>query len=118
MNVSKAATVGDVQTVNKWLSAPPHTRHPKQVQLVLGRAARYGHDNICQSVLKSGEVTYCDVVTALTTACTYNQLSTAQLLLRCRHINHGDLLEALLGASLYGHKRIIVWLISDVIRMS
>ena len=80
MNVMRAATVGDVQTVNKWLSAPPHTRHPEQAGFVLDRAAMYGHDNICQLMLDSGAVTDSLVAFALTAACRNNHLSTASCL--------------------------------------
>ncbi len=61
MIILRAATVGDVDTVIAWLSAPPNTRHPTQTGLVLAMAVRYGHDSICQLMLDSGQMTDSDV---------------------------------------------------------
>jgi ankyrin repeat protein len=118
MNVIRAATEGDVETVKQWLTAP-HTRHPGQVVQVLEGAARYGHVNIiCQLMLDSGQVPEGAISVALYTACRYNQQSTAQLLIRHGHINTHDLTDALLAACVFGHMRIVVWLISDVMQLS
>jgi hypothetical protein len=97
MNVIRAAIVGDVETVKQWLTAP-HTRHPVQVAQVLERAASHGHDNTCQLMLDSGQVSDDAISLALKAACRYNQQSTAQLLLRHGHINTHDLTKALLAA--------------------
>jgi hypothetical protein len=48
--VARAAAVGDVKTVNKWLTARGYT-HGGQLVAVIGQAVRHGHDNICQLLL-------------------------------------------------------------------
>lgn len=89
-----AAVENDVKAVKKWSSEPRH-RHPKQLSKVLVEAASRGHDNICQLMLDSGEVPDDDIATALSIACHYNQLSTAQLLARHGHFSTEDLTETL-----------------------
>jgi ankyrin repeat protein len=118
MNVTRAAAMGDVQAVKKWLSDPPRTRPPAHAGSLLATAAYYGHNNICQLMLDSDQVDDGHAAMALTTACQSNQLSTAQLLVRRRHIDTHDLTRALSHACVFGHKRIAVWLMSDVIRLS
>lgn len=56
INVVRAAITGDGETVKKWLSSP-HTKNSLQVAKVLGTAAHYGHDKICQLMLNSGKAT-------------------------------------------------------------
>jgi ankyrin repeat protein len=58
------------------------------------------------------------IAPALTAACHFNQLSTAQLLIKRGHISTQNLTEALSDACLYGHMRIVIWLISDVMTLS
>jgi hypothetical protein len=66
--------VGDVETVNKWLTARGYT-HRGQLMAVIGQAVEHGHDNICQLLLD------CDAIRnnedamdlAFTTACEYNR---------------------------------------------
>jgi hypothetical protein len=117
MNVVRAAVVGDVETVKQWLSAPRH-EHPAHVGQVLYQAGKYGHDNICQLLLNSDDVSDEYVARALSAACQYNQLSTAQLLVRHGHISTKDLTKALSHACKIGHMRIVRWLISDVMTLS
>jgi hypothetical protein len=50
VEVSRAAAVGDVETVNKWLTARGYT-HGGQLLAVIGQAVTHGHDNICQLLL-------------------------------------------------------------------
>jgi hypothetical protein len=69
-------------------------------------------------VLNSGDVSDDDIATALSAACQFNQLSTAQLLVRHGHINTQHLTKALLDACRNGHMRIVKWLISDVMTLS
>jgi hypothetical protein len=87
MNVTKAATEGDVETVKQWL-AEPHTRHPKQVAQVQVSAASNGHNNICHLMLDSGQVSNKAISIALKAACTYNKQSRAQLLVERSHTTH------------------------------
>jgi ankyrin repeat protein len=69
-------------------------------------------------MLDSGQMSDNAISAALKAACRYNQQSTAQLLLRHGHINTHDLTDALLAACVYGHMRIVTWLISDVMQLS
>jgi ankyrin repeat protein len=117
MDVLMAAIDGDVDKVKQWLTAP-HTRHPRQVIQVLGKAAEYGHDNICQLMLDSGEAPEEAISLALYIACSYNQQSTAILLVRHGHINIQNVNKALLAACVHSHMNIVEWLISDVLKLS
>jgi hypothetical protein len=102
LNVVRAAAVGDVETVKQWLSAPQH-RHPYHAGQVLRRAAIYGHDNICQLVLNSGDVSEDLFSRSSISSMFSNQLSTAQLLVRHGHINTQHLNQALSDACVNGH---------------
>jgi hypothetical protein len=60
VEVARAAAVGDVETVNKWLTARGYT-HYGQLAAVIQQAVTHGHDNICQLLLdcdaiRNGEV--------------------------------------------------------------
>jgi ankyrin repeat protein len=119
MDVLRAAAEGDVETVKQWLTATSqNTRHPELVMHVSVRAAKHGHDNICQLMLDSGAMVEYAVSVALYAACSNNQQSTAQLLVRHGHINTHDLAEALLRACVNGHMCIVTWLTSDVMQLS
>jgi ankyrin repeat protein len=107
----RAAVVGDVETVKQWLTAP-YTRHFRQV---IERAASHEHEKICRLMLESCRV---PISVALRAACRDNQQSTAQLLLGHGHINTHDPTKALLAACVYGHVRMVKWLISDVMQLS
>jgi hypothetical protein len=50
VEVARAAAVGDVETVNKWLTARGYT-HYGQLMAVIQQAVIHGHDNICQLLL-------------------------------------------------------------------
>jgi hypothetical protein len=50
VDVGRAAAVGDVETVNKWLTARGYT-HRGQLWAVISQAVIHGHDNICQLLL-------------------------------------------------------------------
>jgi ankyrin repeat protein len=120
MEVLRAAAVGDLKAVRKWLTAP-HPRNRARIMQVLNRAAEYGHDNICQLILDNEEVPEEAMALALNTACMYNRQSTAQLLLRHGHLDIHNLIEAaeaLFAACACGHVRIVAWLISDVMNLS
>jgi hypothetical protein len=77
--VSRAAAVGDVKTVNKWLTARGYTQGG-QLLAVIAQAVVHGHDNICQLLLD------CDAIRndadamnlAFITACNFNQLVNSQ----------------------------------------
>jgi hypothetical protein len=117
MNVIRAAIVGDVETVKQWLTAP-HTRHPRQVAQVLYK--RPSTDmikfvSLCWIVVKCLMMLYHWHYKQHVDS---NQQSTAQLLLRHGHINTHNLTKALLAACVYGHMRIVTWLISDVMQLS
>jgi hypothetical protein len=51
--VVRAAAVGDVETVNKWLTARGYT-HTGQLVAVINQAVIHGHDNICQLLFDYG----------------------------------------------------------------
>jgi ankyrin repeat protein len=115
LEVARAAAVGDVETVNKWLTARGYT-HDQQLAIVMHQAVRHGHEIICQLLL------YCRAISideqlmdmALKTACEFNQLSIAKRVIKhCSKHTH-TLTEALLKASVRGHVHIVEWLISDV----
>jgi hypothetical protein len=117
--VSRAAAVGDVETVNKWLTARGYT-HDGQLWSITGEAVIYGHDNICQLLLD------CDAIRsekramnhAFTTACGYNQLSIAKRVIQHCSMQRDTLTEALLNTSANGQAHIVEWLISHVMHLS
>jgi hypothetical protein len=117
MNVLRAVTKNDVEAVKEWLAAP-RARHPAQVMLVLGMAARNGQDAICQLILDSGEAFEGAILSALYQACTFDRQSTAQLLVQHCPINLHNMSEGLLRACVNGHMRIVTWLMSDVMQLS
>jgi ankyrin repeat protein len=122
--VVRAAAVGDVETVNKWLTARGYT-HGGQLAAVIVQAVLHGHDNIFQLLLD------CDAIRvienrndeismnfAFRTACEFNQMSIAKRLLRHCSIHTHTLTEALLKASRSGFVHIVEWLVSDVMHLS
>ena len=111
-----AAAVGDVETVNKWLTARGYT-HAGQLKTVIVQAVIHGHDNIFQLLLEYGTISnYEDF--AFTTACECNRLSIAKRVIQHCSIQTHTLTDALLHASVRGHVHIVEWLISDVMHLS
>jgi hypothetical protein len=117
--VSRAAAVGDVETVNKWLTARGYT-HRGQLVTVINQAVRHGHDNICQLLLDCDAIRSDEEVMgfAFTTACDNNQLSIAKRVIQHCSIHTHTLTDALLEASRSGNVNTVEWLISDVMHLS
>jgi ankyrin repeat protein len=119
LKVSKAATVGDVKTVNKWLTARGYT-HRGQLGAVIYQAVVHGHDNICQLLLDYDAIRNNEAIIdfAFTTACSYNRMSIAKRVIQHCSIHTHTLTIALLHASARGYIHIVKWLISDVMHYS
>lgn len=111
--VIRAAVIGDVVCVKKWLNG--HKRKPinvKHVALVMREAARNGRDVICKLMIDSGQVSNSIISYALPIACSHGHLSTAKLIIQQRPVTNKILTEALSGAALYGHRQIVSWLVT------
>jgi ankyrin repeat protein len=117
--VGRAAAVGDVETVNKWLTARGYT-HRGQLLTVIHLAVRHGHDNICQMLLDCDAIRNDEVAMnlAFTTACHFNRLSVTKRVIQHCSIHTHTLTQALLNASMKGDVDIVEWLISDVMHLS
>jgi ankyrin repeat protein len=117
--VARAAVVGDVETVNKWLTARGYT-HDGQLRTVIGQAVTQGHDSICQLLLDCDAIRSDEnaVDLAFTTACDRNRMSIAKLVIQHCSLHTHTLTEALLSASVRGNVHIVEWLISDVMHLS
>jgi hypothetical protein len=77
--VGRAAAVGDVETVNKWLTARGYT-HIGQLAAVNTQAVKHGHDNICQLLLDCDAIRNNEDVMnlAFIDACDFNRLVNSQ----------------------------------------
>jgi ankyrin repeat protein len=119
LEVSRAAAEGDVETVNKWLTARGYT-HYGQLITVIHQAVAHGHDNICQLLLDCDAIRNDEVAMdfAFTTACDRNRLSIAKRVIQHCSIHTHTLTEALLDASMSGCVDIVEWLISNVMHLS
>jgi hypothetical protein len=111
--------VGDVKTVNKWLTARGYTQ-AGQLTAVISQAVLHGHDNICQLLLDCNAIRNDEDVTgfAFATACDFNRLSIAKRVIQRCSLQTHTLTEALLNASRKGYVHIVEWLISDVMHLS
>jgi hypothetical protein len=117
--VSRAAAVGDVKTVNKWLTARGYT-HRGQLVTVIGQAVRHGHDNICQLLFDCHAIRNDTEVIdfAFTVACQFNHMTIAKRVIQHCSVHTHALSEALLHASRRGVVDIVEWLTSDVMHLS
>jgi hypothetical protein len=116
--VVRAAVVGDVETVNKWLTARGYT-HRGQLLTMIQQAVKHGHDNICHLLLDCDAIRNNETAMdfAFTLACDRNELSIAKRVIQHCSIQTHTLTEALLRASVNGHVHIVEWLISDVMHL-
>jgi hypothetical protein len=111
--------MGDVETVNKWLTARGYY-HSGQLATVINQAVIHGHDNICQLLLGCAFIRNDEgsMGFALTTACNHNRLLIAKRVIQHCYKDTSTLTEALIGASMKGYVHIVNWLISDVMHLS
>jgi hypothetical protein len=119
LEATRAAAVGDVETVKKWLTARGYT-HGGRLVAVMGLAVRKGHDNICQLLLDCNAISRDKgfIDNAFTTACRFHQLSIAKRVIQHCSMQANTLTTALLGASVSGAVPIVKWLVSDVMHLS
>jgi ankyrin repeat protein len=117
--VVRAAAVGDVKTVNKWLAARGYT-HDGQLVTVIQQALRNGHDNVCQLLLDCAAIrNKKSVMTfAFKTACIWKQFSVAKRVIKHCSLDTDTLTEALSNSCVTGGVHIVEWLISDVMHLS
>jgi hypothetical protein len=78
-DVVRDAIHGNVDAVRKWLHGDGRNNVKKQA-MVLYRAARYGHTDICQLVIDCGTVPTDNLTRALHPACYRGHLSVVQLI--------------------------------------
>jgi hypothetical protein len=119
LDVMKAAKVGDVETVNKWLTARGY-KHQGQLCTVIELAIMHKRNNICQLLLDCRAIRNDEqaVDTALITACQFNRLTIVKSVIQRCFIQKSTLTQALLEAKVRGHVRVVNWLISDVMHLS
>jgi ankyrin repeat protein len=115
--IMRAVITGNVMLVKNWLNDHKHI-NVKHVALAMREAARNGHDDICQLMIDSGQVSHNIIGYAFPVACSHGHLSTAKLLLRQGLVNHKILAEALSSAALYGRRQIVTWLAISVMNLS
>jgi ankyrin repeat protein len=112
-DVVSDAVHGNVDAVRKWLHGDGRHNVKKQV-VVLLRAARYGHTDICQLVIDCDTVSTDNLTTALQQACYWGHLSVVQLIVSTLGQNcNSQLLEHILFyAALRCRTEVVNWLLS------
>jgi hypothetical protein len=96
---------GNVDAVRKWLYGDGRYNVKKQV-VVLLRAARYGHTDICQLVIDCDTVSTDNLTTALHQACYSGHLSVVQLIVSTLGQN--------CNSQLREHMIVSMWLLYNV----
>jgi hypothetical protein len=111
-DVVSDAIHGNVDAVRKWLHGDGRYNVRKQA-LVLRRAARYGHTDICQLVIDCDTVSTDDLTRCITLACYWGHLSVVQLIVSTlgHHCNSQLLNDCLHVAASQCHTEVVNWLL-------